>query len=70
MIAPIVSPAEIDLRWSGTADQFDVYRGTSAGDLITAANIFVQTGVCQTSDLLATGAGVIFYYKVMPNTTP
>jgi hypothetical protein len=59
------NPAYVDLAWSGSAQKFDVYRGTSASTLVTPGNYYTTAPGCLVIDTTPF-VGKIIYYTVIP----
>ena len=56
---------DVDLRWSGSASRFEVYRGTSASTILDPGNLFVTTTSCSAADSDPPAARIVFY-NVIP----
>ena len=54
---------DVDLAWSGQAQEFNLYRSESPIDLIAPKNILLTTPLCSATDTRA-GAFEILFYKV------
>lgn len=56
-----IDPAQVDLKWSGNAPLFQVFRGYTPQNLVTLANLERVTGLCSATDALAFQSNVIYY---------
>jgi hypothetical protein len=60
-----LDPAHVDLSWSGTAASYDIYRSTSAGELISPNRYLASSQGCLFVDA-DSFVGPIVYYTVVP----
>jgi hypothetical protein len=59
---------DVDLRWSGSAPRFEVYRGTAAATIFDPANLLVTTTSCSAADADPPNTRIVFY-NVIPAGT-
>ncbi len=62
-----VDPTQVDLVWSGSSSQFDVYSAQAADSLPEPYNLLLTTSDCAVTD--APPSAPITYYLVLPTGT-
>lgn len=61
-----INQLDIDLAWTGRASQFQIYRSSSPVDLVSAGNLYYETGQCNDTDQNATESDVLYYKVIVP----
>ena len=56
-----VQPRDVELTWTGQADEFDVYRSGFPNGLVSPTNLFLTTGSCSATDTMAKVSEILFY---------